>query len=123
MLARSPVSFIATMHPEKALAFYRDAMGLTLAERSPYALVFAEGESSLRVQIVDTFVPATHTVHGWKVSDIFAQIENLKAKGVTFLTFKNMVQSVEGIWTSPDGHKIAWFKDPSDNILSLTEFR
>ena len=34
----------------------------------------------------------------------------------------DLQQDVRGIWTSPDGAKIAWFKDPNGNILSLTEF-
>jgi predicted enzyme related to lactoylglutathione lyase len=28
-----------------------------------------------------------------------------------------------GIWTAPGGARIAWFKDPDGNVLSLTEFQ
>lgn len=120
--ARHPISFIATSTPDAAEVFYTDVMGLTLQEASPYALVFADGANMLRVQIVEGFAPAQFTVHGWQVANIEGEIAKLSDRGVTFLTFAHISQDALGIWTTPDGHKIAWFKDPSGNMLSLTEF-
>ena len=105
-----------------AEAFYRDVMGLKLAEASPYALAFADGDSTLRVQIVDDFKPADFTAHGWQVSDIDAEVRDLSAKGVVFQTFVHLDQNEHGVWTSPSGARIAWFSDPSGNILSLTQY-
>ena len=102
--------------------FYRDILGLTLIEQSPYALVFEDQGQMLRVQIVKDALPVGYTVHGWQVSDIAAEIESLAAKGVVFQGFDHLDQDDLGVWTTPDGNKIAWFKDPSGNILSLTEF-
>lgn len=76
----------------------------------------------LRVQIVAQLRPAAHTVHGWQVSDIHKEIESLAAKGVAFLAFDQLGQDEHGVWTTPDGSKIAWFKDPDGNTLSLTQF-
>jgi hypothetical protein len=97
-------------------------MGLDLIEESPYALVFDDGAAMLRVQIVPDLHVATHTVHGWEVADMTSEIATLIAKGVTFLTFEHLEQDASGIWTTPDGSKIAWFNDPCGNVLSLTEF-
>ncbi|MEP5729199.1 MAG: VOC family protein [Sulfitobacter sp.] len=119
---RRPISFIATNNPESTKTFYGRVLGLKLLEHSPYALVFLDGENMLRVQIIADFAPLAHTVHGWQVTDIKADIDNLVSKGVSFLTLGQMDQDGDGIWISPDGHKIVWFKDPSGNILSLTEF-
>lgn len=119
--ARSPVSFLATTEPASAERFYTDVMDLQLLESSPFALVFADGETILRVQIVPELSLAPYTVHGWQVTDIDGEIEKLASNGVQFLTFDQLKQSASGIWTTPDGHKIAWFKDPSGNILSLTQ--
>jgi hypothetical protein len=33
-----------------------------------------------------------------------------------------MSQDALGVWTSPSGAKVAWFKDPDGNNLSLTQF-
>ncbi len=121
-VSRQPISFIATSDPEAAKVFYSDILGLTLMETSPFALVFADGESVLRVQIVVNFSPVAYTVHGWLVSDLETEVETLAAKGVTFQSFGVLGQDDNGVWTSPDGHKIVWFKDPDGNILSFTQF-
>jgi len=84
--------------------------------------VFKDGENTLRIQIVADLVPTVHTVHGWEVINILEDIRNLISKGVEFLTFGQMDQDALGIWTTPDGNNIAWFKDPCGNTLSLTEF-
>lgn len=121
-IGRHPISFVATTDPVTARSFYGGTLGLTLIEHSPYALVFREGAALLRVQIVSHVSAAAHTVHGWRVADIAADIADLSSKGVTFLLFEGMDQTAQGIWQTPDAHKIAWFKDPDGNILSLTEF-
>lgn len=119
--SRKPISFLATSEPDAAQRFYGDVLGLTLLEAGAYALVFEDGGTILRVQIVPDLSAAPYTVHGWQVADIEQEIETLSAKGVRFLTYDRLAQDASGIWTSPDGHKIAWFKDPSGNILSVTE--
>ncbi|MEL6570096.1 MAG: VOC family protein [Pseudomonadota bacterium] len=122
MSTREPVSFIATADPDAMGAFYQDVLGLSLRESSPFALVFADGAHTLRVQIVESHAPAPFTAYGWVVTDMSAEIATLAAKGVAFLTFPHFDQDPSGVWATPDGAKIAWFKDPSGNILSLTEF-
>ena len=122
MNARRPISFLATIDPEQAERFYKDLLGLKLLEKSPYALVFADGDTMLRIQIVAKLISASYTVHGWHVEDINVEVEKLSLKGVIFLNFNGLEQNVRGVWTTPDGNKIAWFKDPCENILSLTQF-
>ena len=121
-ILRRPISFVASLEPEKAKAFYGEVLALELLEASPYALVYSDGGNMLRVQIVAELSPASHTVHGWQVADIERETKELGSKGVDFLKFDQLEQDATGVWTTPDGHKIAWFKDPSGNILSLTQF-
>ena len=118
---RIPVSFIATDAPEAALSFYTSILGLKLKEATPFALVLNDGAHVLHVQIVPEVEPASYTVHGWQVDNIANEIAALASKGVQFQRFNQLDQDALGIWTTPDGNKIAWFKDPSDNTLSLTE--
>ena len=122
MTTRTPISFIATDAPEAAEGFYRDVLGLRLVEASPFALVFDEHGMMLRVQIVEALEPVAYTVHGWQVADIAAEMARLGARGVVFEHFGLPGQEESGVWPSPAGAKIAWFKDPSGNVLSLTEF-
>ncbi|MBI3838630.1 MAG: VOC family protein [Planctomycetia bacterium] len=117
------VCFAATANPTKALEFYRDTLGLPLVDHSPFAIVFDSNGTMLRVQKVQDLSPVNYTVLGWQVDDIRVTIEQLTARGVRFERYDGMAQNTQGIWTPPDGSRVAWFKDPDGNALSLTEFR
>lgn len=117
-----PISFIAVSDPDASRSFYGDILGLTLIEESPFALVFDDAKQMLRVQIVERFTPVGYTVHGWHVPDVEQSIRSLVAKGVAFESFEGLPQDNLGVWITPDKNKIAWFKDPCGNILSLTQF-
>lgn len=118
----SVIAFVATANPGEALRFYRDVLGLALAQDSPAAIVFDSKGVMLRISKAPGHVPAPHTILGWRVDDIPAAIHTLTARGVVFERFHGLVQDEIGVWTSPDGAKVAWFKDPDGNVLSLTEF-
>ena len=120
--SRQPVSFIATARPDETQAFFSDVLGLKLIERSPFALVYSDSGHVLRIQIVQDLRPASYTVHGWQIANIVEEVVGLVAKDVQFQFFDHLPQDAHGIWTTPDGHKIAWFTDPCGNILSLTQY-
>ncbi len=65
---------------------------------------------------------APYTVLGWSVADIDSTIDQLVSRGVHFTRYEGIDQDERGVWTAPGGAKIAWFLDPDDNTLSLTEF-
>ncbi|MEL6683433.1 MAG: VOC family protein [Pseudomonadota bacterium] len=121
MAKRQPISFIATDNPAEAQAFYGDVLGLELLEVTPFALFFLDGDQTLRIQIVPKLEPVSYTVHGWSVANIAEEIENVVAAGVVFQMFDQLPQDEHGIWTTPDGHKVAWFSDPNGNTLSLSQ--
>jgi catechol 2,3-dioxygenase-like lactoylglutathione lyase family enzyme len=124
MLGSSPImAFSAATDAERAKAFYRDQLGLRLVADEPYALVFDAAGTMLRVQKVQEVRLAQYTSLGWQVPDIAAKVEELTKAGVKFEHFGLPGQDEKGIWTPPGGSaKIAWFKDPDGNILSLTQF-
>jgi hypothetical protein len=74
------------------------------------------------------YTPYPFTVLGWDVSDIEKAVSELSAKGVSFEKYGFPGQDERGIWTAPavdnatGGAKVAWFKDPDGNLLSLTEY-
>ncbi len=116
------VAFISTIDPTRARRFYEVTLGLALIEASPFALVFKSNGVMLRVTVVDQLQPAPHTVLGWAIGDIETRVRALAARGVSFLRYEGMSQDDLGIWLAPSGARIAWFKDPDGNILSLTQF-
>ena len=116
------ISFVATRNPSAARSFYEDTLGLRLVADEHFALVFDVNGRMLRIAKTGELTPAAHTVLGWEVEEIEAKVKDLRARGVAFLRFDNMPQDALGIWTSPSGAKVAWFKDPDGNNLSLTQF-
>ncbi|MBV8086649.1 MAG: VOC family protein [Chloroflexi bacterium] len=122
MLAGCPFSgFALTSHPDAARAFYRDVLGLALLHEDDFGMEFEVAGARLRVSKIEAFEPAAHTIAGWTVGDIAAMARELVAKGVQFNHYPGMPQDQLGVW-SPDGAtKVAWFKDPDGNTLSLTQ--
>jgi catechol 2,3-dioxygenase-like lactoylglutathione lyase family enzyme len=124
LLASSQIAaFCATTDADRAKAFYRDQLGLRLVSDEPFALVFDAAGTMLRVQKVKEVPEAKYTTLGWNVSDIAAMVEELEKAGVKFEHYGMPGQDERGIWTPPgSAAKIAWFKDPDGNILSLAQF-
>jgi len=116
------ISFVATQNPARALKFYAETLGLKLTGDDPFAIVFDANGTMLRVQKVRELRPARHTVLGWAVTDICATIKELTKKGVRFEYYDGLGQDESGVWTTPSGAQVAWFKDPDGNVLSLTQF-
>jgi catechol 2,3-dioxygenase-like lactoylglutathione lyase family enzyme len=122
LLARfEPIAFVAITDPDRARAFYEEALGLELLADEPHALVFEAADTTLRLAKVDSLTPAPHTVLGWKVPDLDSTIDVLVARDVSFRRYEQFEQDERGVWTAPDGTRIAWFADPDGNLLSLTE--
>ena len=118
------VAFVPTRNPAKSRAFYEEILGLRFVSEDPFALVFDANGVMIRianVSSVDGFKPAPFTILGWLVDDIQKAAKGLNKKGVKFERFAGMEQDQLGVWDSPSGAKIAWFKDPEGNVLSLTE--
>ena len=83
-------------------------------------MVVDSNGSMLRLTAVEKPVPAPYSVVAWKVSDIAATVDELAQRGVTFVRYDSLVQDDRGVWTEPDGTKVAWF--PEGNNLSVVQF-
>jgi catechol 2,3-dioxygenase-like lactoylglutathione lyase family enzyme len=115
------IAFVPTTDPARAREFYAGTLGLDLVDENSFALVFRVGDTMLRVTVVEAFEPQPFTVLGWRVPDVEEAIRALTDRGVTFERFDRMGQDALGVWTSPDGGRITWFKDPDGNMLSVAE--
>ena len=115
------LTFVATRNPKAARVFYEQKLGLKFVADDGFALVFDIGGIMLRIATVKEFTPAQFTVLGFEVSAIEESVAELNAKGVSFERFPGLPQDKLGIWNAPGGAKVAWFKDPDGNILSLSQ--
>jgi catechol 2,3-dioxygenase-like lactoylglutathione lyase family enzyme len=117
------VAFIATRNGDKAKAFYQEKLGLEFVNDDGFALVFNIDGTMLRIARVKEFSPFPFTVLGWEVTAIEKAVADLSQKGVTFEHFPGLSQDEQGIWAAPGGAKVAWFKDPDGNVLSLSQHK
>ena len=116
-----PAIIICTRDRVRSSAFYRDTLGLTVAYEDSFAAVFNIGGATLRVSIVADFTPHEHTILGFTVPDVAMTVKALREKGIVFNTYQHVRQDELGIWTAPEGAvRVAWFKDPDGNVLSVT---
>ena len=120
--AALPVAFVSTTDPDRALAFYRGTLGLTFVADEGFALVFDLAGTMLRVTRVDELAPRPFTVLGWRVADVEAAAAALASRGVAFERYPGHEQDGLGIWRSPSGARVAWFRDPDGNVLSIASY-
>jgi hypothetical protein len=57
------------------------------------------------------------------VKDIEAVVRWLQKQGVACEKYPFVEDRELGIWTAPSGDKVAWFKDPDGNVLSVSQHK
>ena len=117
----SVIGFIPTTDFSRIKAFYQKKLGLRLTAKDGFALVFESGGTMIRVVKVGAFTPAPYTILGWQVNDATKAVSTLTKRGVIFERFPGMEQDAQGIWNAPGGARVAWFKDPDGNVLSVSQ--
>ena len=115
------VGFVATAKPAEAKRFYQEALGLTLVEDGPFAIVFDANGTTVRIQKVLAVSVSGYTAIGWEVDDLNAVAKRLTAHGISLQRYDGLEQDRIGVWRTPDGSFVAWFQDPDGNLLSLTQ--
>jgi catechol 2,3-dioxygenase-like lactoylglutathione lyase family enzyme len=115
------MGFVLTKDYDKARAFYEGNLGFEFVSLDKFALVMKAGKSMIRIVKVPTFSPLQSTVLGWEVDDIVAMVDWLTKRGVVFEKYPFVQDKERGIWSTPDGNKVAWFKDPDGNVLSVSQ--
>ena len=119
--ANKVIGFVPTKDAERARRFYANVLGLRFVADDQFALVFDANGIMLRVVRVKDFAPFPFTLLGWEVSQIEKVVSGLEKKGVVFERYGWFEQDKLGIWTAPGGAKVAWFKDPDGNLLSVSQ--
>lgn len=110
----------------KAIAFYRDTLGLTVNQTKEGLEIKLAGGQGLFLYGKQDHQPATFTVLNFKVDDIDKAVDALKGKNIQLERYDmgEMTADEKGIYRGKEGGNgpdIAWFKDPAGNILSIVE--
>ena len=119
--SKNIVAFVPITDPGKARAFYEGILGLRFVKDDGFAVVFEANGIMVRAAKMKEVTPAHYTILGWQVADIESVVRELQKRGVEFEIFGFLKQDDLGIWTSPTGDKVAWFKDTDANVLSVSQ--
>ena len=105
----------------RAREFYGQTLGLRTSildeENGLMTLHLAGGRDTL-IYAKPGHEPASFTILNFPVADVEAAVEELGRRGVSFERYESFDQDEKGISRGP-GPRIAWFKDPAGNILSV----
>jgi catechol 2,3-dioxygenase-like lactoylglutathione lyase family enzyme len=109
----------------KAKQFYSEVLGLEVSD-NPMGIIelHTKGNSNIMLYPKQDHQPATFTVLNFTAPDIVKAVDEMTAKGVRFERYESeyMKTDEKGIaWGNGHGPNIAWFTDPSGNILSVIE--
>ena len=115
------VGFVSTTDYDRARLFYEGKLGFEFVSLDQFALVMNVGGHMIRIAKVPNFTPSHGTILGWEVRNIEAAARWLKDRGVALEKYPFAQDPELGIWTTPTGDRVAWFKDPDGNILSVSQ--
>ncbi|MCB7480133.1 VOC family protein [Christiangramia sediminis] len=102
--------------------FYKDTLGLNVSENKMGLLELELTNCSVLIYPKQDHKPANFTVLNFYVQDIQKEVSSLTKKGVQFEKYDGEIKTDSfGIHKGELGPAIAWFKDPSGNILSLIQ--
>jgi len=108
-----------------AKEFYKDKLGIDVTDQKESGLSLTLGDQSIYLYPKEDHEPASFTVLNIAVTDIDAAVDELSSRGIEFESYGGDIKTDDkGIFRGGDngtGPNIAWFKDPSGNILSVIE--
>ena len=116
------IAFGATTDGARAAAFYASVLGLSVRYEDDFAVSLESGGIELRLQKVERFAPQPFTVLGWQVPSVADVVAQLGRQGISLEHYPWLDQDPSGVWLAPSGARVAWFKDPDGNLLSVAQY-
>lgn len=108
----------------EAKEFYQDKLGLNIEENPMGLKLKLTGDNLIFIYHKEDHQPATFTILNFSVKNIDEAIDELQSKGINLEKYPDMQQDDKGVargLSNNMGPDIAWFKDPSGNILSVLQ--
>jgi catechol 2,3-dioxygenase-like lactoylglutathione lyase family enzyme len=109
---------------EETKRFYGETLGLKITELDvgapePLLELHPGGNRPVLIYRKEDLAPSNYTILNFPVDDPEAAVDELAAKGVEFERYDGFDQDEKGIDRNGPAGGIAWFKDPSGNILAV----
>jgi catechol 2,3-dioxygenase-like lactoylglutathione lyase family enzyme len=114
-------SGFAVKDVDEAARFYGETLGIEVSEENGLLSLQLGDDHVILAYPKPDHTPASFTILNFPVDDIDATVEELSERGVSFERYEEFTQDERGIARGDEGPPIAWFTDPSGNILSVLE--
>jgi catechol 2,3-dioxygenase-like lactoylglutathione lyase family enzyme len=111
-------SGFAVTDVDEAAKFYGETLGLQTSVENGMLTLHLAGDRPTLVYPKPDHQPGNYTILNFPVDDVEATVDDLAARGVQFERYEGFDQDEKGIMRG-NGPDIAWFTDPSGNILSI----
>jgi catechol 2,3-dioxygenase-like lactoylglutathione lyase family enzyme len=106
----------------RAKEFYERTLGLDVSEANDLLELRLAGGATVLVYPKPNHVPATFTILNFPVDDVEEAVDELTRRGVRFEVYdEGELKTDERGISQGQGPKIAWFRDPAGNVLSVLE--
>jgi len=106
----------------KAKDFYGKKLGLEVTESKEGLELHTGSDNTIFVYPKPNHTAATFTILNFPVDNIDEAVDRLSGLGIRFEQYEGeMKTDSKGIFRGHPGPKIAWFKDPAGNFLSVVE--
>jgi catechol 2,3-dioxygenase-like lactoylglutathione lyase family enzyme len=117
---KNAIATIAVKDVEVARKFYEGKLGLKPEpSEEPSVLVCKSGDSVIFIYESEYAGTNKATSATWAVADVEEVVRSLKSKGIAFEHYDFPNTTLDGDVHVSRQTKVAWFKDPDGNILSL----
>lgn len=123
---KATFSSFSVNNVEAAKKFYSETLGIIVDDEMGGLKLTLNGGARVYIYQRDDHVPAIFTVLNFVVQDINTTIEQLRTNGIKMEQYNHLPapQDETGVLRGKSagmGPDIAWFKDPSGNVLSIVE--
>jgi predicted enzyme related to lactoylglutathione lyase len=108
---------------EKAKEFYGQTLGLEVSESEEGLSLHLKGGNEIFVYPKPNHIPATFTMLNFAVDDVDQTVDDLTQLGVHFQIYNEGELKTDDKGVFRGKPKIAWFKDPAGNFLSILEMK
>jgi predicted enzyme related to lactoylglutathione lyase len=121
---KKATSGFAVKDLDEARKFYEGTLGLRIEvlseEFGVTALKLADGTDVL-MYVSPEMSPPSYTMLNFEVDDVEAAVDGLSERGVSFQRYEGFDHDERGIVSGGPGPKIAWFQDPSGNVIAVMQ--
>lgn len=106
---------------DEAKGFYGQTLGLEVSESDEGLILQTKGGIDVFIYPKRDHTPATFTVLNFIVDDVDRAVDELTKMGIHFQIYDKGELKTDDRGVFQGKPKIAWFKDPAGNFLSILE--